>query len=68
MRELELVEIGDVSGGPGPLIPVILVAGVLGLAAIGVAAYAAYNDCSASVDVGKDGVKLEIDCKKPDSE
>ena len=65
MRELELVEIGDVSGGPGPLVPLLVAGGVLGLAAIGVAAYAAYNNCSASVEVGKDGVKLELDCKKP---
>lgn len=65
MRELELVDVSCVEGG-GALIPLLVVGGVLGLAAIGVAAYAVYNNCSGSVEVGEDGVKLDFDCKKPD--
>jgi len=67
MRELDANEIALVDGGVAPLVVAAVVIGVLGIAAIGVAAYAAYNDCSASVEVGKDGVKLELDCKKPES-
>lgn len=64
MRELELVEIGDVSGGPGPLIPVLLVVGVLGAAAIGAVYFAIAKDCTASASVSEEGVKVEVDCKK----
>ena len=62
MRELSLMEIDAVDGGIAPL---LVVGGVLGLAVIGVVAYAAYNDCSASAEIGKDGIKVQIDCKKP---
>ena len=63
MRELELVEIGDVGGGPGPLVPLLVVGGVLGAAVIGVVAYAAYKNCDASAEITKEGIKIEVDCK-----
>ena len=64
MRELELVEIGDVSGGPGPIVPVLVVVGVLGAAAIGAVYFAIAKDCSASASITDEGVKVEVDCKK----
>jgi lactobin A/cerein 7B family class IIb bacteriocin len=62
MRELSLMEIEAVDGGIAPL---LAVGAVLGLAAIGVVAYGAYKGCSASAEIGPDGIKLQVDCKKP---
>lgn len=63
MRELSSSEVVAVSGGPGPAVAVIVAAGVLGAAAIGVVAYAAFKGCDASATVGEDGVKVEVSCK-----
>jgi len=63
MRELDLMEINAVDGGAGALIPLIVAGSVLGAAAIAVVGYAAYKGCSASAEVSKDGVKVEVDCK-----
>lgn len=63
MRELDLVEITEVGGGPGPLVPVLVVGGILGAAVIAVVAFAAYKDCNASAEITKEGIKVEVDCK-----
>ncbi|GEM_PF-2801394 len=64
MRELEIHELALVDGGVAPLVVGLVVVGVLGLGALGIVAYAAVNNCTASAEVGKDGVKVEVDCKK----
>ncbi|MBO9716851.1 MAG: class IIb bacteriocin, lactobin A/cerein 7B family [Pseudoxanthomonas sp.] len=60
MRELSVMEIDAVNGGIAPL---LVVGGVLGVAAIAVVAYAAYKGCDASVEIGKEGIKLQVECK-----
>lgn len=65
MRELDAGELSSVGGGVAPLVVIAAVgAVVLGAAAIGVVAYAVSNDCTASAEVTKEGVKVEVDCKK----
>ncbi|MHB1617854.1 MAG: hypothetical protein ACYCOY_08720 [Metallibacterium sp.] len=63
MRALTLNEMEAVGGGNPAA--VIVVGGVaLAAAAVGVVAYAAYKGCNATMSAGKDGVKLEVQCKK----
>ena len=62
MRALTLNEMEAVGGGNSAA--VIVVGGVvLAAAAVGVVAYAAYKGCNATMAAGKDGVKLEVQCK-----
>ncbi len=61
MRELIDVELQAVEGGnPAVIVPVAV--GVVVLAGIGLLAYAVYNDCSGSVSLTDEGLKIEVNC------
>ena len=62
MRELTAFELEQVEGGNPLLIGVAIGAGVVALAGVALLAYAVYNDCSGSMEISQEGIKIEVTC------
>jgi lactobin A/cerein 7B family class IIb bacteriocin len=67
MRELTQMELEQVDGGVAPVVVVPIVIGVVVLAGLALLAYGVYNDCSGSLELNEQGLKIEVQCPaKPD--
>jgi hypothetical protein len=62
MRELSHVELEMVEGGNPVAVGVMIGAGVIALAGLAVVAYGVYNNCSGSMEISSDGIKVEVTC------
>lgn len=62
MRELSMVELEQVNGAGAPVIAVIVLVGTVAVGGMAVVAYGVSKGCSGSMEVGTDGVKLEVSC------
>lgn len=66
MRELTQMELEQVDGGVAPAVVVPIVIGVVVLATLAVLAYGIANDCSGSVELSEQGLKVEVTCPSPE--
>ena len=62
MRELSHVELEMVEGGNPVAVGVLVGAGVIALAGLAVVAYAVSKDCSGSMEINSEGIKVEVTC------
>lgn len=65
MRELSLMEMELVEGGNPLLIAGAVIVGAAVVGGIALLAYAVHNNCSGSLSVGNDGIKIEVTCPGP---
>lgn len=62
MRELSMVELEQVDGGVAPVVAAAVVVGVIAIGGLGLLAYAVSRDCSGSLEISGEGVKIEVEC------
>jgi hypothetical protein len=63
MRELTQTELGMVEGGnPAAVVVVPVVIGVVVLAGLALLAYAVHENCSGSLEISDEGLKVEVTC------
>lgn len=62
MRELSMVELEQVDGAGAPVVVAVVVVSVIAIGGLALLAYAVSEQCSGSLEISTEGVKVEVDC------